>query len=113
MESFAIFLKMSDNIEKRIWMSLVLLLETLTLCNSFFFFPLIVMLFLREFQLMTFVLDDNSLSSQKSILYQIISCHPYQNLINERHVCKNKYSLIHVFQLLVDWLFFVDMSHIY
>ena len=28
--------------------------------------------------------------------------HPYQNLTNERHVCKNNYPLTHVFQLLVD-----------
>ena len=39
--------------------------------------------------------------------------YPYQNLINKRHLCKNNYSLTHVFQLLVGYLFFVDMSYIY
>ena len=39
--------------------------------------------------------------------------YPYQNLINERHLCKNNYSLTHVFQLLVGYLFFVNMSYIY
>ena len=37
----------------------------------------------------------------------------YQNLINERYLCKNNYSLTHVFQLLVGYLFFVNMSYIY
>ena len=43
----------------------------------------------------------------------MIARHPYQNPINKRYVCKNNYSLTHVFQLLVYQLFFVDMSHIY
>ena len=42
-----------------------------------------------------------------------IQRYPYQNLINDRHLCKNNYSLTHVFQLLVDYLFFVNMSYIY
>ena len=31
----------------------------------------------------------------------------------ERYVCKNNYSLIYVFQLLVSYLFFVDITHTY
>ena len=49
----------------------------------------------------------------KGILYQMISRHSYQNLINERHMCKNNYPLTHVFYLLVGQLFFTDMSHTY
>ena len=49
----------------------------------------------------------------KSILYQMILRHPYHNLINERYIRKNNYPLIHVFHLLVRYLFFVDLSHTY
>ena len=38
----------------------------------------------------------------KSILYQMITYHPYQNTINKRYVCKNNYSLIYIFHLLIE-----------
>ena len=42
---------------------------------------------------------------EKNILYQMISHHSYQNPINKRYVYKNNYPLIHVFHLLVGYLF--------
>ena len=42
---------------------------------------------------------------EKNILYQMISHHSYQNPINKRYVYKNNYPLIHVFHLLVVYLF--------
>ena len=38
----------------------------------------------------------------KSNFYRMIPYHPYQNLINERHLCKNNNSLTHIFQLSVS-----------
>ena len=49
----------------------------------------------------------------EGIWYQMIPRQRYQNLINKRYLYKNNYSLTHVFHLLVEWLFFADMSHIY
>ena len=37
----------------------------------------------------------------------------YQNLIDQRDVCKNNYSSIYIFQLLVVEIFFTDIYHTY
>ena len=50
--------------------------------------------------------------SEDALIY-IASRHPYQNPINERHVCKNNYLLTRVFHLLVGQLFFANVSHTY
>ena len=49
---------------------------------------------------------------KKYFVLNDIPRYPYQNLINEKHLCKNNYSLTHVFQLLVGYLFFVDVLHL-
>ena len=42
----------------------------------------------------------------KNILYQMILCHLYQNLISKIYMCKNNYPLIHVIYFLIRQLFF-------
>ena len=37
----------------------------------------------------------------------------YQNLIDQRDVCKNNYPSIYIFQLLVVEIFFTDIYHTY
>ena len=42
----------------------------------------------------------------KNILYQMILCYLYQNLISKIYMCKNNYPLIHVIYFLMRQLFF-------
>ena len=53
---------------------------------------------LREFLVMEV---ERERERGKSILYQMIPGHPYQNPINEIYIYIYIYSLIHVFHLLV------------
>ena len=48
----------------------------------------------------------------KNILYKMILCYLYQNLINKKYVYKNTYSLTQIFNLLREYLYiFIDISH--
>ena len=57
--------------------------------------------------------DQGTLPRRKNIFVLNDTISSISKSNKERYVCKNNYSLIYVFQLLVSYLFFVDITHTY